>query len=248
MKETSKSSSAPSAATPPIGVLARGLTILECFSPEHLHLELRELAQMTGLDKATLLRLLGTFIEYGYIQRSLDGKYAPGHNLLRLGALYRSTFDLGLRLQPILRTIMLQTHESVAFYIREGDMRVCLYRENVSRDVRYVFEVGTRVPLVDGGSASHVLRAFTDGTSPRTEQVLKDGYAITRAERSPELASISVPVSEPHGRLLGAIQITSILNRQTEAQQIAAAQVAIQTLADNGFDSRPTRFSGTAAL
>ncbi|MGH8811412.1 MAG: IclR family transcriptional regulator [Advenella sp.] len=248
MKDTSKSQKAAVAPTPPIGVLARGLIILECFSEEHLHLQLRELAQMTGLDKATLLRLLNTFIEYGYVQRSLDGKYAPGHNLLRLGALYRSTFDLGQRLQPILRTIMLETHESVAFYIREGDMRVCLYRENVSRDVRYVFEVGTRVALGDGGSASHVLRAFTDGSSPRTEEVLKNGYAITRAERSPELASISVPVSEPHGRLLGAIQITSILNRQTEAQQIAAAEVAIRTLAENGFDSRPTRITGSATL
>ncbi len=233
---------------PPVAVLARGLTILECFSEEHLHLELRELAQMTGLDKATLLRLLGTFIEYGYVQRRVDGKYAPGHNLLRLGALYRSTFDLEQRLQPILRTIMQETHESVAFYVREGEMRVCLYRENVSRDVRYVFEVGTRVPLVDGGSASHVLRAFTDGTSPRTEEVLKNGYAITRAERSPELASISVPVSEPHGRLLGAIQITSILNRQTEEQQIAAADIALRTLAENGFDSRPTRASSVGAL
>lgn len=237
-----------SAPKPPIAVLARGLTILECFSEEHLHLELRELAQMTGLDKATLLRLLGTFIEYGYVQRRVDGKYAPGHNLLRLGALYRSTFDLEQRLQPILRTIMQETHESVAFYVREGEMRVCLYRENVSRDVRYVFEVGTRVPLVDGGSASHVLRAFTDGTSPRTEEVLKNGYAITRAERSPELASISVPVSEPHGRLLGAIQITSILNRQTEEQQIAAADIALRTLAENGFDSRPTRASSVGAL
>jgi len=233
---------------PPVAVLARGLTILECFSEEHLHLELRELAQMTGLDKATLLRLLGTFIEYGYVQRRVDGKYAPGHNLLRLGALYRSTFDLEQRLQPILRTIMQETRESVAFYVREGDMRVCLYRENVSRDVRYVFEVGTRVPLVDGGSASHVLRAFTDGTSPRTDEVLKNGYAITRAERSPELASISVPVSEPHGRLLGAIQITSILNRQTEEQQIAAGETAIRTLVENGFDSRPTRAPGIAAL
>ncbi len=248
MKNPSKSLQTPEAVTPPVGVLARGLTILECFSEDHLHLELRELAQMTGLDKATLLRLLGTFIEYGYVQRSLDGKYAPGHNLLRLGALYRSTVDMGHRLQPILRAIMQETHESVAFYVREGDMRVCLYRENVSRDVRYVFEVGTRVPLSEGGSASHVLRAFTDGSSCRTEQVLKDGYALTRAERSPELASISVPVSEPHGRLLGAIQITGILNRQTEAQQIAAAQIAIRILAENGFDTRPTRYSGTAPL
>lgn len=228
-----------SAPKPPVGVLARGLVILECFSEQNLHLHLRELAAMTGLDKATLSRLLGTFVEYGYVQRGLDGRYAPGHKLLRLGALYRTTFDLGQRLQPVLRKIMEQTRESVAFYIREGDQRVCLYRENVSRDVRYVFEVGTRVPLVDGGSASHVLRAYTDQSSPITDEVLAKGYAITRAERSPELTSVSVPISELGGALLGAIQITGILNRQSTEDQIQAAGIAVRLLEEHGFSSRP---------
>jgi len=230
--------------TPPAGVLARGLVILECFAEDRLRLQLRELASMTGLDKATLLRLLGTFMEYGYVQRGADGRYSPGHNLLRLGALYRATFDMGQRIQPILRAIVAETHESVAFYIREGEQRVCLFRENVSRDVRYVFEVGTRVQLADGGSASHVLRAFTDGSSPRTAEVLENGYAITRAERSPELTSVSVPVSEQHGPLLGAIQITGILSRQTEEQQIHAATVAVRLLKAHGFASRPVGHPG----
>jgi DNA-binding IclR family transcriptional regulator len=230
--------------SPPTGVLARGLIILECFAEDRLRLQLRELADMTGLDKATLLRLLGTFMEYGYVQRGSDGRYSPGHNLLRLGALYRATFDMGQRIQPVLRAIVAETHESVAFYIREGEQRVCLFRENVSRDVRYVFEVGTRVPLVDGGSASHVLRAFTDGSSPRSAEVLESGYTITRAERSPELTSVSVPVSEPHGPLLGAIQITGILSRQTEEQQIRAAAAAVRQLKAHGFASRPASFPG----
>ena len=225
--------------TPPIGVLARGLTVLECFSEENLRLPLRDLAQLTGLDKATLLRMLNTFIEFGYVQRGPDGRYSPGHSLLRLGALYRATFDLGARIQPVLRKIMEQTRESVAFYIREGEQRVCLYRENVPRDVRYVFEIGTRVALIDGGSASHVLRAYTDRSTSRTREVRENGYAITRAERSPELTSVSVPVFEREGELLGAIQITGLLNRQSTEEQQHAAAIARGLLIEHGFGAPP---------
>jgi DNA-binding IclR family transcriptional regulator len=216
-------------------VLARGLIVLECFSEDRLRLQLRELAAMTGLDKATLLRLLATFIEFGYVRKCEDGRYSPGPSLLRLGALYRATFDLGARIQPVLRRIMEQTGESVAFYIRNGDQRVCLYRENVRRDVRYVFEIGTRIPLVEGGSASHILRAYTDGSSPRTEEVLAKGYAITRAERSPELTSVAIPVFDRDGVLLGAISITGLLARQTEEEQVKAAGIAAKELESQGF-------------
>ncbi len=216
-------------------MLARGLVVLECFSEDKLRLHLRELAEMTCLNKATLLRLLNTFIEYGYVQRGVDGRYSPGHNLLRLGALYRATFDLGARVQPVLRRVMEETGESVAFYIREGDQRVCLYRENVARDVRYVFEIGTRAPLIEGGSASHVLRAFSDGSSPRTAEVLANGYAITRGERSPELSSVSVPVFERDGVLLGTITITGLINRQTTEEQTKAAEIAMDLLTATGF-------------
>jgi DNA-binding IclR family transcriptional regulator len=74
--------------------------------------------------------------------------------------------------------------------------------------------------------------------------VLESGYTITRAERSPELTSVSVPVSEPHGPLLGAIQITGILSRQTEEQQIRAAAAAVRQLKAHGFASRPASFPG----
>lgn len=228
---------APPAA--PVGVLERGLVILECFDELHLRLQLRELAERTGLDKATLLRLLGTFARYGYVQRLEDGRYSPGPALLRLGMLYRSTFDLGARLQPVLQRVMEETGETVAFYVRDGDERTCLYRENTSREVRHHIEVGTRIPLAAGGSSAHILQVFTGGHSPQEADIKTKGYAITRTERVPEMASIAVPVFDGDGAFLGSLVVIGLASRQTKASQLAAIGIAERELKARGFSMRP---------
>ncbi|MBU1361676.1 MAG: IclR family transcriptional regulator [Gammaproteobacteria bacterium] len=226
---------------PPSGVLERGLSILECFSEDRLRLQLRELAECTGLDKATLLRLLGVLVRARMVHRFDNGSYAPGPALLHMGMLYRRTFDVGSRLQPALLEVMRQTGETVAFYVRDGDERVCLYRENSSNEVRHHVEVGTRLKLSAGGSSSHVLRYFTGGSTPQADAIARDGFAITREERVPQIASVAVPVFDSDGVFQGALVVIGIAPRQSASAQRKAVQVARQALAKQGFGSAPPK-------
>lgn len=220
---------------PPVGVLDRAFAILGCFSEDRLRLHLRDFAEATGLDKATLLRLLGTLARHGYVQRQEDGRYAPGPAPLRLGALYRATSDLSTRMPAVLQRVMQQTGESAAFYTRNGTHRVCLFRVNARRELRHHVEVGDHVPLAEGGSSVHVLMAHTGGSTPRTTAVLARGYAITRAERTPELASVSVPVFEGDGAFLGALAVVGLGSRLTDAALLAAVETARDELRAQGF-------------
>lgn len=224
---------------PPAGVLERGLVVLECFSHARPRLQLRELAELTGLDKATLLRMLGTLVRYGYVRRFDDGRYAPGPAVLRLSGIYLSTFNLADRLQPVLGRVMQQTSETVAFYIRSGDERVCLYRDNTPRGVAHHVEVGNRIPLAEGGSSAHVLMAYTGAVSPTAAEVRAKGYWITRNERLPDLASVAVPVFEGDGQFLGALVVIGPSSRQTKAWQMGAVEIATRELAAQGFSTRP---------
>lgn len=230
-----------SAPQPPSGVLERGLSILECFTEDRLRLKLRELADCTGLDKATLLRLLGVLVRARMVHRFDDGAYAPGPALLHMGMLYRRTFDIGTRLQPVLQEVMRQTGETVAFYVRDGDERVCLYRENSSNEVRHHVEVGARLKLSAGGSSSHVLRYFTGGNTPHAEAIARDGFAITREERVPQIASVAVPVFDSDGAFQGALVVIGLAQRQSATAQRKAVQVAQKALVQQGFSSRPPR-------
>lgn len=224
---------------PPAGVLERGISILECFREDRLRMSLRELAECTGLDKATLLRLLGVLLRARMVHRFDSGSYAPGPALLHMGMLYRSTFDLGTRLQPVLHAVMQQTGETVAFYIRSGDDRVCLYRENTLKEVRHHVEVGTRIPLAAGGSSAHILLSFTGSPTPHQAEIDAKGYAMTRAERVDEMASVALPVFDGDGIFLGAMVVIGLASRHNVVAQRKAADIVRRELALQGFVSIP---------
>jgi DNA-binding IclR family transcriptional regulator len=235
LAKTTAANSVPAQPLPPSGVLERGIAVLECFSEERLRLALRDLAEMTGLDKATLLRLLAVLQRARMVQRDEAGQYAPGPALLRLGMLYRRTFDLGSRLQPVLREVMQQTGETVAFYVRSGDERVCLYRENSVNEVRHHVDIGNRLALTAGGASAHVLLAHTGGNTPQLADIVRKGYAIARGERVAQMASVSVPVFEGDGSFLGALVVIGLAQRQSAAAQRQAVEVAREALALQGF-------------
>lgn len=237
----SEADGATGAPTPPAGVLERGIAILECFREDRLRLSLRELAEYTGLDKATLLRLLGVLARARMVHRFESGVYAPGPALLHMGMLYRSTFDLGTRIQPVLHNTMRETGETVAFYVRSGDERICLYRENTSKEVRHHVEVGTRLRLADGGSSAHVLKVFTGDDTPLAADIRKKGFAMTRSERVAEMTSVALPVFESDGSFLGAVVVIGLASRFGETQQLHAVDVVRHELALQGFSTQPTQ-------
>lgn len=228
-----------SAPKPPAGVLERGISILECFREDRLRMSLRELAECTGLDKATLLRLLGVLMRARMLHRFDSGSYAPGPALLHMGMLYRRTFDLGTRLQPVLHAVMQQTGETVAFYIRSGDERVCLYRENTVKEVRHHVEVGTRLALSAGGSSAHILLSFTGGATPHQVEIDAKGYAMTRAERVDEMASVALPVFDGDDAFLGALVVIGLASRHSVAAQRKAVDIVRRELALQGFATLP---------
>lgn len=223
--------------TPPIGVLERGISILECFSETQLRLTLNELAIQTGLNKATLLRLLNVLIQARMIYRDENGSYSLGSSLLHMGMLYRSTFNLGERIQPALHHVMEKTGETVAFYVRSGNERICLYRENTSKELRHHVEAGTRIPLKDGGSSAHILQAFTGDDSSSSKSIRLKGFAITRSERISGMASVAVPVFEEDSTFLGAIVVIGLASRYNLEAQKKAVEVVAKELKKQGLDS-----------
>lgn len=225
--------------TPPVGVLERGISILECFDEDSLRLSLGDLAERTGLDKATLLRLLGVLTRARLMHRYDSGSYALGPALLHMGMLYRRTFDLGARIQPVLSNVVQETGETAALYTRSGDDRICLYRENSTKEVRHHVEVGTRLALEAGGSSSHVLRAFTGGSTPHAKTIREQGYAMTRSERVAEMASVALPVFDSDGTFVGSLVVLGLASRHNQQAQLKAVEIVRRELAAQGFSSRP---------
>lgn len=214
-------------ATPPAGVLERGLHLLECFSLERSRMPLREIAAVSGLDKATALRALKSLVKYGFLDRSDDGFFSPGAASLRLAAIFRATSNLVTRLERPIENIALKSGHAAALFIRSGDQRVCLIRDRQKRDFRYFVEVGASVPMSEGGAAAQVLAAYTgfDLDAEKASLVRQDGFYTSRGERNEYLVSAALPVFEVDGEFVGAAAITAL--RSTVSEQDIANCIEI---------------------
>ncbi len=139
----------------------RAFSIIESFHAGEESLSLQTLAGRTGLNKATIIRLIASLEKTGCMSRLAHGAYALGPALLRYGSLYQSSFHLSDHLLPILRDLVRQSGETAAFFVRDGDMRICLHRIESNSALRLHLKEGERHPLLPGGTGK-VLIAFSN--------------------------------------------------------------------------------------
>ncbi len=216
-----------------VAAVVRALTILDCFEGEKDTLRLKDIAEKTGLYKSTILRLAGTLEAYGYLRQNENGTFMLGPTLWRLGSLYRNRFDFASHIRPMLKRLSDETSESVSFYVRDGDVRVCLLRQNGPQAIRHHLDEGAHLTL-DAGAAGHLIRAYTDGGGPKASQILRDGYAVSLGERDPDTASVAVPVIASNGRFAGALTVSGLLSRFDAEAREKAIHLAKESAAEIG--------------
>lgn len=225
-----------------VAALDRAIAILDAFTPGDRALTLAEIARRTGLYKSTILRLLGSLLRGQLMERLEDGRYRIGPAAFRLGALYQRSLATQEILLPIMRDLADDTWESVAFYVKAGDMRTCLYRVESKHPIRYNIREGDVLPL-GAGSGGRVLLAFSDAPGEPYEAIREAGFHISFGERDPETAGISAPVFGPGRALIGALTLAgprvrvdaAFLDRTKDLLIAAAARATRAFGGDAGF-------------
>ncbi|MBA5775974.1 IclR family transcriptional regulator [Stappia sp. F7233] len=204
-----------------VDAVDRALSLLACYGEEDRGLSLAELARRSGFYKSTILRLAASLERFGYLIRGEDGLYRLGPTLWRLGSAYRRHFDLDGLIRPELKNLVEKTGESASLYIREGDSRVCLYRENSPKAVRHHLVEGQRLPL-NSGASGRVLRAHGGGDAAGDENIRANGHAISLGERDPDVAAVAVPLFGGNGELIGALAVSGLIYRFDETRRAEA--------------------------
>lgn len=195
----------------------RALCILGAFGDGSPTLTLGEVAERTGLYRSTILRLTASLEWFGYLRRGVDGRFRLGPSLWRLGVLYQNAFNLADHVRPVLRELVEETGETAAFYVREGESRICLYRHHAPRLIRHHIEEGAELPL-SAGAGARILMAYTGGTEPIHERVRAAGHYVSLGERDPEAAAVSAPVFAQGREFVGALGVTGPLTRFKEPE------------------------------
>jgi len=197
---------------PRVEAVERALSVLEAFADGTAKLSLSEIATRTGLYPSTILRLFNSLEAFGHLHRDADGAFRLGPSLWRLGVLYQNAFDLQRHVRPVLDQLVKRLGETTAFYIREGDQRICLYRRFAANSIGHHVEEGAKLPL-DRGAGGHILMAFTGASGSKYDTVRREGVYVSYAERDPDTNAIAVPVFGQGNQFVGALSIIGPTSR-----------------------------------
>ena len=211
--------------------LARGLLVIQAFSERRLQLSISQLSKRTTLSRASVRRCLHTLSKLGFAGTDDGRSFYLRPRVLALGHSYLSSMPLATAAQPILEHLSQILHESCSIALLDGTEIVYVARANVTRIMAIDLGVGTRLPAFCTSMGRVLLanlppdeletvlpkiefKRFTDRTVTSVEKlrqvlaaVKREGHAIIDQELELGLRSMAVPVRNPAGRVVAAINV-----------------------------------------
>lgn len=215
-----------------VAAVDRALAILAALEQSTVPRNLSEIARATGLYKSTILRLLESLLDAGYIMRVEESKYALGPAIMQLGLAYERTNPLRHIIMPVMERLVDQGTESPSFHIRQtADERLCLFRLDSRHSTLDRVQAGDRLPI-RRGAAGKVLLAFGSGVpeDPGLREIHEECFAISLGERDKFCAGIAAPVFSSSDSLMGALSLSGPKERFS-ASDVARMKVPLLSAA-----------------
>src|SRR5688500_16005367 len=125
--------------------LIRGLSVLECFDEDHARMSITDVANRTGLERATARRCLLTLTHLGYA--TYDGKFfrlTP--RVLNLGHSYLAATPLPRLIQPFLEELSGRINESSSAAVLDNTEILYIARASYRRVMSINLGAGARLP------------------------------------------------------------------------------------------------------
>lgn len=228
--------------------LRRGLAVLQLLTrvgPGGLRMG--DIGRRLELNKATAIRLTRTLVEEGFVLRdSTSGCYRLGPEAFAVGLAAEPSYELQRLAAPTLRSLAVETGDTVFFSVLHGYESICLSRDEGDFPIRnQLIKAGDRWPLGVGAGACAILAALSDD---QVDDVLARN-ADLRAERFPRCTgeairlliretrdkgycvqpglviesswAVGVPVYDAHGRPVASISVAAIETRLGAARSAA---------------------------
>ncbi|MGV8834375.1 MAG: IclR family transcriptional regulator domain-containing protein [Devosia sp.] len=227
-----------------INGLVNGLAVIECFDEERASLSITDVANRTGLERATARRCLLTLTHLGYA--TYDGKFfrlTP--RILNLGHSYLAATPLPRLIQPFLDELSAQIHESSSAAVLDNTEILYVARAAHRRVMSINLGAGAHMPAyctsmgrimlaalppnvaadILGRSEliAYTVKTKADLASITTELavVAAQGFAVIDEELELGLCSIAVPLFNTRGQTVAALNIGAQSARISTSHMIA---------------------------
>jgi DNA-binding IclR family transcriptional regulator len=248
--------------SPPTRSLERGIDVLRAFRPGSEVLGNGELAERTGLSRATVSRLTQTLVRTGFLQ------HEPALRAYRLGVPVLSLAHAMRAGSPVLRVAGPWMHAlaqsrriNVGIALPDGDEMVYLESVRYARKVSLRTVVaGQRVPmeLTSLGRAylstlapaararllapilarrTHGAKALASDIEAAIEQIRRQGYCV--ASWQPEVVALSTPIVLENGTVYALnVSLSTGQGMQEVAQSMADDLLALARRIEAALQAR----------
>lgn len=228
-----------------IRAVDRALDVLLCFTRQRPQLSMTQIAELVGMHKSTVHRLLLTLEKKQFVQRDpISGVYQPGIRFLQLASLSLENNSLRQIAAPYMRRLQEQHLETVDLGILDGEDIVFLDVLESPQRIRLAAAVGQRLPAFCTASGKAILallpeenvrqilqgsmKSYTPNTPLSVEAILGGlrqarqlGFAISVEEFEDGINAVSAPIVNSEGVPVASIAIAGPSYRLTVEQMEA---------------------------
>lgn len=223
--------------------LERGLSVINSFSRETPSQTLSEVAERTGLTRATSRRILLTLAELGYVQQR-GRSFALTPKVLDLGYSFLSSFHVVELAQPSLERLVDQVHESSSMSVLDGSEIVYVARVPTKRIMTIALALGSRLPAYPTSMGRVLLSGLDDEEldrylaetkleklTPHTTddpaelrrvilQTREQGFALVDQELEEGVRSVAAPIRNGRDKVIAAINVSGHASRVDIARML----------------------------
>jgi IclR family transcriptional regulator, pca regulon regulatory protein len=221
--------------------LARGLAVIDSFSRDRTNQTLSEVAQATGLTRATARRVLLTLTDLGYVKQN-GRTFSLTPKVLDLGYSFLSSFRVVDLAQPSMERLVDEIQESSSMSVLDGADVVYVARVPTKRIMTISLGLGSRLPAYPTSMGRVLLAARTDDEIdsylettpllPLTSHTITDpvklrealmkaraqGHALVDQELEVGVRSVAAPITTVDGHVVAAMNVSGHAARVTVAQ------------------------------
>ncbi|HHV4876330.1 TPA: IclR family transcriptional regulator domain-containing protein [Klebsiella pneumoniae] len=195
--------------------LARGLEVIQAFTPQRPLLSISQISQKTGIPRAAVRRCLYTLSKLGFVYAE-DGKnFQLRPRILALGHAWLASTPLARSAQPVLRHLSEMLNESCSIATLDGDDILYIARASSSRIMTIDLDIGSRLPA----------------WATSMGRVHQQGYALNDQELEMGLRSLAVPLFNAQGQVQAALNVGVHAGQMTAREMIERVLPELQKAA-----------------
>jgi len=211
-----------------VEALARGLEVIRSFDRIHAKQTISQISERTLLARPTVLRLLLTLEELGYV-RNQDNLYSLTPKVVDLGMAYVSALGLYGAAKPHMENLSKEVDQTISIAELDGSDIVYTGRVEVPKIVSVGVTVGARLPSASTALGRVLLAAVPDSElhvvlstpslsmymprtrftaeqiRPRLQTVREQGWAESDEDLQYGVQAIATPIRGEDGQVFAAI-------------------------------------------